>query len=660
MHQKLWEPSSFQIESSNLSRYQTFLREKKGLHFFSYEELRAWSVENVGAFWESIWEFSEIVHSQKYEIPYRAGRNFTDSRFFPGAKLNFAENLLRRTDSSPALVYRGEDGSRREVSYSELRSYVGALAKDLKKRGVVPGDRIAGLMPNVPETVIAMLATTAIGAIWSSCSPDFGVKGVLDRFGQITPKVLFTTDCYEFKGKGLSLAENLTRILASIPSLEAVIVSDYKKGILHFKDRTDTVLPKDYPQKNIHFLETILRDNQGAEPEFYQTDFDHPVYIMYSSGTTGLPKCMVQGVGVLINHWKELVLHCDLKAGEKIFYYTTCGWMMWNWLVSSLSEGATVVLFDGNPFHPGPEILFRIAFEEKVDVFGVGAKYILTLEKSGFQPKDFDLSAMRAVLSTGSPLTATGFRYVYQNWKKDLQLSSISGGTDLNGCFALGNPILPVYEGEIQSRGLGMDVEIWNDSGKSVIEEKGELVCKQPFPSMPLYFWKDPEGKKYESAYFESFPGVWCHGDFAELKKNGGLVVYGRSDATLNPGGVRIGTADLYSLIETFPEVADSVIIGQDWKEDVRIVLFLKMVPGKKLDDSLIRTLKKEIKEKVSPRHVPSKILAVADIPYTINMKKVEIAVKKTVQGEPVTNQEALSNPNSLEYYKNLPELGED
>ncbi|EJO80294.1 acetoacetate--CoA ligase [Leptospira interrogans] len=660
MDQKLWTPPSDRIESSNLVRYIKFLKEKKNLSLSTFEELRVWSVNEIGSFWESIWEFSEVVHSQKYDLVYQSGSNFTDSKFFPGAKLNFAENLLRRTDSFPALIYRGEDGSKREVSYAELYSYVGAVATDLKKRGVVPGDRVVGLMPNVPETVIAMLATTSIGAIWSSCSPDFGVKGVLDRFGQIEPKILFTTNLYSFKGKDLSLAENLTQILKSIPSIEAVIVSDYKNGILHFKNRTKTVLPENYPQKNIHLFETVLFENEGASPNFYQTNFDHPVYIMYSSGTTGLPKCMVQGVGVFLNHWKELALHCDLKPGERIFYYTTCGWMMWNWLVSSLSIGATLVLFDGNPFFPTQEILFQIASEEKINVFGVGAKYILTLEKSKFQPKDFDLSTIRTVLSTGSPLTTSGFRYVYQHWKKDLQLSSISGGTDLNGCFALGNPILPVYEGEIQCRGLGMDVEIWNESAKSVIEQKGELVCKQPFPSMPLYFWKDPEGKKYKSAYFESYPSVWCHGDFAELKKSGGLVVYGRSDATLNPGGVRIGTSDIYGLIETFTEIADSVIIGQDWKEDVRIVLFLKMIPGKKLEDSLVQTLKREIKEKISPKHVPSKILEVADIPYTINMKKVEIAVKKTIQGEPVTNKEALSNPESLEYYKNILELKED
>ncbi|EMM97450.1 acetoacetate-CoA ligase [Leptospira interrogans serovar Zanoni str. LT2156] len=660
MDQKLWTPSSDRIESSNLVRYIKFLKEKKNLSLSTFEELRVWSVNEIGSFWESIWEFSEVVHSQKYDLVYQSGSNFTDSKFFPGAKLNFAENLLRRTDSFPALIYRGEDGSKREVSYAELYSYVGAVATDLKKRGVVPGDRVVGLMPNVPETVIAMLATISIGAIWSSCSPDFGVKGVLDRFGQIEPKILFTTNLYSFKGKDLSLAENLTQILKSIPSIEAVIVSDYKNGILHFKNRTKTVLPENYPQKNIHLFETVLFENEGASPNFYQTNFDHPVYIMYSSGTTGLPKCMVQGVGVFLNHWKELALHCDLKPGERIFYYTTCGWMMWNWLVSSLSIGATLVLFDGNPFFPTQEILFQIASEEKINVFGVGAKYILTLEKSKFQPKDFDLSTIRTVLSTGSPLTTSGFRYVYQHWKKDLQLSSISGGTDLNGCFALGNPILPVYEGEIQCRGLGMDVEIWNESAKSVIEQKGELVCKQPFPSMPLYFWKDPEGKKYKSAYFESYPSVWCHGDFAELKKSGGLVVYGRSDATLNPGGVRIGTSDIYGLIETFTEIADSVIIGQDWKEDVRIVLFLKMIPGKKLEDSLVQTLKREIKEKISPKHVPSKILEVADIPYTINMKKVEIAVKKTIQGEPVTNKEALSNPESLEYYKNILELKED
>ncbi|EMO28817.1 acetoacetate-CoA ligase [Leptospira interrogans serovar Bataviae str. HAI135] len=522
MDQYLWAPSSDRIESSNLVRYLKFLKEKKNLSLSTFEDLRVWSVNEIGSFWESIWEFSEVVFSQKYDLVYRNGSNFTDSKFFPGAKLNFAENLLRRTDSFPALVYRGEDGSRREVSYAELRSYVGAVAKDLKKRGVVPGDRVVGLMPNVPEAVISMLAATSIGAIWSSCSPDFGVKGVLDRFGQIEPKILFTTDLYSFKGKDLSLAENLNQILESIPSIEAVIVSDYKNGILHFKNRTETVLPKDYPQKNIHFFETILIENEGSQLEFYQTSFDHPVYIMYSSGTTGLPKCMVQGVGVFINHWKELALHCDLKPGERIFYYTTCGWMMWNWLVSSLSIGATLVLFDGNPFFPTQEILFQIASEEKINVFGVGAKYILTLEKSKFQPKDLDLSSIRTVLSTGSPLTTSGFKYVYQNWKKDLQLSSISGGTDLNGCFALGNPILPVYEGEIQCRGLGMDVEIWNESAKSVIEQKGELVCKQPFPSMPLYFWKDPEGKKYKSAYFESYPSVWCHGVFCGIKKERG------------------------------------------------------------------------------------------------------------------------------------------
>ncbi|TGK29074.1 acetoacetate--CoA ligase [Leptospira gomenensis] len=657
MQQELWAPSSDRISASNLNRYQTFLKESKRLNFSDYESLRAWSVRDVGAFWESIWEFSGVIHSRRYETAFQKETSFSRSRFFPGARLNFAENLLRRRDDFLALVYRGEDGSRREISYAELYRYVAALAADLKRRGVRPGDRVAGLMPNVPETVIAMLATTSIGAVWSSCSPDFGVKGVLDRFGQIEPKVLFTTDRYSFKGKELSLAENLARILESIPSLEAVIVSDYKDGVEHARKTEPLNI---FQKENIHFFETIVAENEGADLSFYQTGLDHPVYIMYSSGTTGLPKCMVQGAGVWINHWKELVLHSDLKKGERIFYYTTCGWMMWNWLVSSLSVGATVVLFDGNPFFPGPEILFKLADEEKINVFGVGAKYILTLEKSGYAPREFDLSSVRTVLSTGSPLTASGFRYVYDFWKKDVQLASISGGTDLNGCFALGVPTLPVNAGEIQGRGLGMDVEIWDETGKSVLGEKGELVCKQPFPSMPLYFWKDPEGKKYKSAYFETFPEVWCHGDFAELKKNGGLVVYGRSDATLNPGGVRIGTADLYSLIETFPEIADSVIIGQDWKEDVRIVLFLKMASGITLDDTLIQKLKKEIRDKVSPRHVPSKILSVPDVPYTINMKKVEIAVKRTVQGEPVTNKEALSNPECLEFYRNIPALQED
>ncbi|TGK15123.1 acetoacetate--CoA ligase [Leptospira fluminis] len=654
MNRPLWQSDPEQIRTSRMTRFQSFVEEKVGSKFADYRDLHSWSVREFPRFWELLWEYAPVLHSKSYEEAFRRGRTFRESRFFTGARLNFAENLLRREDEGVAIQYTGESGVGTKMTFSELRGRVGSLAEYLRSLGVSPGDRVAGLMPNVPDTVVSMLATTSIGAVWSSCSPDFGAKGVLDRFGQIRPTVLVTTDRYEFKGKSLPLAGIVKEITKELPDLKAVLVSCYPS----LEVRSNSPKMDDFPANSIS-LTDAERSFQGTQPRFEQLPFDHPVYIMYSSGTTGLPKCMVQGPGVFLNHWKELALHTDLRPDDRIFYYTTCGWMMWNWLVSSLSIGATIQLFDGNPFYPDPGVLFRTISGLQTDVFGVGAKYILSLEKEGFRPTQ-DLSKLRAVLSTGSPLPAYGFRYVYESWKKDLRLSSISGGTDLNGCFALGNPNLPVRAGELQCIGLGMSVKIFDDSGKPMRKGKGELVCTEPFPSMPLEFWNDPDGKKYGSAYFDVFPEVWRHGDFAEITEEGGMVVYGRSDATLNPGGVRIGTADLYTLLETIGEIADSVVIGQDWKDDVRVILFLKMLPGKELTAEFETFIRKEIKEKVSPRHVPAKVLAVPDIPYTRNMKKVEIAVKRTVQGENVPNKDALVNPECLEFFANLPELQVD
>jgi acetoacetyl-CoA synthetase len=503
-------------------------------------------------------------------------------------------------------------------------------------------------MPNMMETIIAMLAATSLGAVWSSCSPDFGIKGVLDRFGQIEPKVLFTADGYSYGGKGFDSLERVAEIIKDLPSVRRVVVVPYLEGPSDLSRIPRAVSYGDF-----------IASEKDLEIDFVQVPADHPLYIMYSSGTTGLPKCMIQGVaGILVHHLKELMLHTDLKRKDTIFYFTTCGWMMWNWLTSSLAVGATLVLFDGSPFFPEPGALWKLAQDEHITVFGTSARYIAAIEKEGLRPgSSYDLSSLRAVLSTGSPLADEGFRYIYREVKSDLQLASIAGGTDLNGCFALGNPLLPVYEGELQCRGLAMKVEAYDAQGNPVVNELGELVCTAPFPSMPLYFWNDPDKEKYLSAYFKAYPGVWHHGDFIKITENGGVIIYGRSDATLNPGGVRIGTADIYRQVETLPEIADSIVIGQDWDNDVRIVLFIKPAPGVELTEALVKKIKKTVKDNTSPRHVPAKIIAVADIPYTINMKKVELAVRNVVHRRPVLNKDALANPEALDLYKDLPEL---
>ena len=539
---------------------------------------------------------------------------------------------------------------RRTLTYAQLYDQVARVAKALRDAGVQSGDRVAGFVPNFPESIIAMLAATSIGAAWSSCSPDFGIKGVLDRFGQIQPKVIFTADGYFFKGKPLDSLARIADIIKQIPSVEKLVVVPYADENPRIEAIPNAVLMDDFKS-----------DQDGLEIEFEQLPFDHPLYVMYSSGTTGLPKCMVQSAGgILIHHLKELILHTDLTREDTIFYFTTCGWMMWNWLVSSLATGATLVLFDGNPFHPSPKALWEMAEEEKITVFGTSAGYLAALQASGVRPKDeFDLSRLRAVLSTGSPLSIESFEFVYEAIKSDLQLASIAGGTDLNGCFALGNPMGPVYAGELQCRGLAMKVFAFDDNGQPVVEQEGELVCTAPFPSMPIYFWNDADGKKYHSAYFDVYPGIWRHGDYIVVTGHGGVVMHGRSDATLNPGGVRIGTAELYRQVEQLEEIEDSVVVGQNWDNDVRVILFVKMASGIALSEELQNKIRQTIRVHASPRHVPAKIIPVPDIPYTLNMKKVELAVKKVIHNQEVKNKDALRNPEALDHFADISELRE-
>ncbi|TGN17373.1 acetoacetate--CoA ligase [Leptospira idonii] len=646
----LWSPSS---SSSNLETFRKKLEEKTSRKLPDYPSLWKWSVDNHSDFWKFWMEESKfILHTPPTEV-IRTASSFWDSVWFPGASFNFAENLLNGgKEEDLAILFLGEDGSKQSLTYLQLKKEVARFQKHLRSLGVSKGDRVCGLVPNAPISTIGMLAATSLGAIWSSASPDFGTKGVLDRFEQIQPKILLTVDAYLFKGKKISILDKVKEVSGKLASGENA--KNFCGTIIHpFIDSDFSLDGISLPIRASEISEVPV-----SEIKYESIHFQDPVYIMFSSGTTGLPKCIVQGAGVLLNHTKELSLHANLSAGEKIFYYTTCGWMMWNWTQSALALGATICQFDGNPLYPGWEVLWKWADEDQIPVFGTSAKYISVLESEQAKPKDlFSLKNLKVILSTGSPLFPSGFRYVYENIKSDVQLSSISGGTDLNGCFALGNPTLPVYEGELQSRGLGMNVKVYNEEGKPVEQEKGELVCESPFPSMPLFFWNDPDKSKYISAYFSRFTNIWCHGDFAEITKNDGMIIYGRSDATLNPGGVRIGTSDIYSVVETFPEVADSVIIGQEWKEDVRIVLFVKMKEGVSLTDELRSSLKEKIKNQTSPRHVPSLVLSVPDIPYTVNGKKVEIAVKQTVQGETVKNQNALANPEALEAFRNFSEL---
>ncbi len=650
MKEPIWAPSEERIRDANLTRFMKFVDARYGTAFRTYEELYRWSIEQIPDFWAAMWEFGGIIASRPCETAVDDLSKMPGARWFVGAKLNFAENLLRFRDERVALVFKGEGQATVRLTYAELFARVARLSSALHVAGVAPGDRVAGFLPNLPETVIAMLAATSLGAVWSSCSPEFGLRGVLDRFGQIEPKILFAADGYRYSGKRFDSRTRVRGIAAAIPAIERVVIVPY----LDERPRID-----DIPR-------AILWDDFAGEGDppslrFVQLPADHPLYIMYSSGTTGPPKCMVQGVaGILVNHLKELVLHTDLKRDDTIIYLTTCGWMMWNWLVSSLAVGATVVLYDGHPFHPAPDTLWRLAQNEGITVFGTSARYLAVLEKAGARPaRECDLTPLRAVLSTGSPLPEESFRFVYREVKRDVQLASISGGTDLNGCFALGNPIGPVYPGELQCRGLGLGVAAFDETGTPVVGETGELVCTAPFPSMPLYFWNDPDGSAYRRAYFAKYPGVWAHGDWCEITATGGMIIYGRSDATLNPGGVRIGTAEIYRQVETLPEIADSLAVGQRWEGDERVILFVRMADGVALTEELREKIRASIRENVSPRHVPARIIAITDIPYTISMKKVELAVRHVIHGEPVRNRDALANPESLELYRDLPQLRE-
>ncbi len=651
MAKKLWQPSKERVRSSHMFRFMNGVNEKHGQKFTAYDDLYQWSIQNIPEFWAAMWDFADIRTSRPYERvvddPYR----LPGARWFEGAELNFAENLLRFKDERTALIFRGEDREHRSLTYAELYDEVARVARSLRALDIRPGDRVAGFMPNMPETIVAMLAATSLGAVWSSCSPDFGIKGVLDRFGQIRPRVLFTADGYAFKGKTLDSLGRVSDILEDLPSIEKVVVVPYID-----KDPDLSRVP------NAVGYNTFKSEESGLDIVFEQLPADHPLYIMFTSGTTGLPKCMVQSAGgILVNQLKELMLHTDLKRDDTIFYFTTCGWMMWNWLTCSLAVGASLVLFDGNPFHPHPGALWEMAQDEGISVFGTSAGYLSALQNAGVTPVDtYDLSGLKAVLSTGSPLSVEGFEYVYREIKEDLQLSSISGGSDINGCFAGGNPMGPVYAGELQCRCLGMRVEAWDENGKPVINRQGELVCTAAAPCMPIYFWDDADGTKYHAAYFDVYPGVWRHGDFIEINDRGGVIIYGRSDATLNPGGVRIGTAEIYRQVDSLDEVEDSLVIGQEWKGDVRVVLFVKMAEGVAFSEELAGRIKKLIRENASPRHVPAKILPVPDVPYTLNMKKVELAVKKAVEGKAVLNKDALRNPEILDFYAGIRELRED
>lgn len=645
----LWTPSAERIAASRMDAFRRQVNQRHGLALADYPALHAWSIEHREAFWQAIVDSFDVRFHNPPRTVLEEGPRMPDARWFPGATLNFAEHLLRRRDEATAVVAIGEDGSRESLSHAELAAQVTGLQRSLRAAGLGVGDRVAAFMPNTWQTLVGMLAATSLGATWSSCSPDFGTQGVIDRFGQIEPKVLIACAGYRYAGKLQDLTGKLNEILEKLPSLQQLVVVPYARP---------EARPTDY--KSVA-LTTLWNDfyQSGGEPEFTPVPFAHPLYILYSSGTTGVPKCIVHSTGgVLLQHLKEHALHTDLHSGDVLFYYTTCGWMMWNWLVSGLAVGASLVLYDGSPFHPGPERLMDLVDAEAIKVFGTSAKYIAALEKAGVRPaQTHSLDSLQTLLSTGSPLAHESFDYVYRDIKADLCLSSISGGTDIVSCFALGNPTAPVWRGELQCKGLGMAVEVWDDDGRRLRSGKGELVCTRHFPSIPVGFWNDPQGEKFHDAYFATFPGIWAHGDYAEETAHGGLVIHGRSDAVLNPGGVRIGTAEIYRQVEKVDEVLESIAIGQDWQGDVRVVLFVRLREGVQLDESLEEKIRRTIRANTTPRHVPAKIIAVADIPRTLSGKIVELAVRNVVHGRPVKNTDALANPQALELYRELEEL---
>lgn len=640
----MWQPDSSQIAAARMTDFMQNVNRKHGTDLKTYSQLHDWSVQHHESFWRDIWDYFDVI-GDAGERTLIDGDKIPGAQWFPDAKLNFAENLLRYQDDHIALVFRGENGARQQLTYAELRHEVAALAAAFKQQGVVAGDRVAAMMPNCIETIIAMLATTSLGAIWSSCSPDFGVQGVVDRFGQIEPKLFITVDGYFYNGKQLDISEKVNAIRAELSSVETTIVVNFA-GFEQQYDAT-SVAWNDYLDRSATML------------EFVRMPFNAPLYIMFSSGTTGVPKCIVHGIGgTLLQHMKEHALHTDIDRDDVLFYFTTCGWMMWNWLVSGLAQGATLVLFDGSPFYPAPAVLWDIAEQEQISVFGTSAKYLSALEKAEYTPRTkHTLNALRAILTTGSVLAPESFDFVYRDIKSNLCLSSISGGTDIVSCFALGNPILPVHRGELQCKGLGLDVQVFNDDGKAVVQEKGELVCCNSFPCMPIGFWNDNDGQRYFNAYFARFENTWAHGDYAEVTANDGVIIYGRSDAVLNPGGVRIGTAEIYRQVEKVDSVLESIAIGQSWQDDERVVLFVRLREGVTLDEALQQEIRQIIRRNATPRHVPAVIAQVTDIPRTISGKIVELAVRQVVHGETVKNTDALANPEALEQFRNRVEL---
>ena len=645
----LWRPDPQRIARARITAFTRRIESEHGIALPDYQALHRWSVDQPGEFWSALWDQTEVVALHRGETVVEDLHRMPGARWFPGARLNFAANLLRRRDDAEAIVFRGEDRVESRLSYRQLNERVSRLAQALRREGVEAGDRVAAYVPNMPEAVIAMLAASSLGAVWSSCSPDFGVQGVLDRFGQIEPKILFSADGYFYNGKRHDSLQKLGAIRRQLPGVERTVIIPYTSEGRLPDGVADAVT-----------WDEFIAPFAAQDIEFTQLPFDHPLYIMFSSGTTGAPKCIVHGAGgTLLQHLKEHQLHTDVGMGDRLFYFTTCGWMMWNWLVSGLASGATLILYDGSPFHPDGNALFDFVARERISVFGASAKFIDAVAKAHLAPRDtHDLGALRAILSTGSPLAPEGFDFVYQHIKPDVCLSSISGGTDIISCFALGNPALPVWRGELQCLGLGMRVEVLDEGGHALPPgRKGELACSVPFPSMPTGFWNDPDGSRYHRAYFAKVPGVWCHGDYVALTEHGGMVIYGRSDAVLNPGGVRIGTAEIYRQAEQIEQVVESLVIGQQWQGDVRVILFVRLRPGVTLDEQLRGQIRQRIRDNCTPRHVPAKIIQVVDIPRTKSGKIVELAVRSVVHGEPVKNREALANPEALRLFTDLPEL---
>ena len=652
MKSYLWKISDEKLNKTNLAFYSNFIKQHYKVNLGNdFNKIWKWSIDNTDKFWKSIWDFTE-VKGKLGNILLEESDIFIENKFFPNTELNYGENLLKKNNTESAIIFKSENGYKKVLSWKDLNLNVAQISFWMKSNGIKKGDRIAAYLPNIPETVTAYISSAVLGAIWSSCSPDFGTLGVIDRFSQINPKILFIGDKYFYNGKKINIIERLPEILEKVPSIKKIVVVPYPGT---------TVEKKENIKVDKYNWNDLIIPKKRNKIKFVMSKFNDPLAILYSSGTTGKPKCICHGTGgILLQHNKELQIHSDVKNNDRVFYFTTCGWMMWNWLVGALSSGATILLFDGFPMYKKHDLLFEFASEEKVTLFGISAKYIDTLSNQRIIPKDkHDLSKLRTICSTGSPLSKDGFEYIYKNIKKDVHLSSISGGTDIVSCFVLGNLFQPVYSGEIQNRGLGMDVDIFDDKGFSIKNTKGELVCKKPFPSMPVKFWNDDEDRKYKSAYFERYKNIWHHGDFAKITKNGGFVIFGRSDTTLNPGGVRLGTAEIYSVVEKFKEIQESIVIGQSWKNDIRIILFIVLNKGFNLTDEIKNKIKNAIKINASPRHVPSKIISISEIPKTKNGKLVELAVKQTVEGIAIKNLEALANPDSLKQFKSIKELNE-